>query len=833
METENSSNMTCKEKIKQNYLSYILKFFLYSFILLIVYFLEKLLFNLINFIFYFWFISIIIQIILHLCLLRYLVLTFEFPLINRIGRRIIEYKIGEREASYLFNNLKSLKSSFELVFSSQKPVEELKHLSLIYKNVKDEYLTIKAFYTDFNNMKIKYNKLTLDQNIFYQNIKNLFISFEQSEFLKLLSDIIKKLRKEKKGLIKDLSNNDKEKFYKAKKETEKYLESIQTSSDLVINQMKDYLGEDYYFFYPRYIRNFFKNELFASIQEAQIELESIYELEEKKLKTKDGNILDYIIIKGDNNNDNNNKNLIIICGPNAQVYQMFSRSPLIKKYLDKGIDVLCWNYRGYGFSTGKATFDNLKTDIIEIYDEIKKLNIYKKIGVHGISIGGVPCCYLANQRKEICLLVSDRNFGQIEYIVKDFNYIGLYLVILYKYLFIPSSRNVENYMDTNAYKIILNDPNDEVVNEVGSLKTLLSEEFCNRYLDVDYNNSFDYISNLNNSKDNSIELETLDETNNSILTNSNEKPINSKDNLLNDIIISPLKNKDNNITSLKNKTALDVILLDNKKEFIENLIYIKEALNNKKLIIQNNTICNKILKKFKKEEKDDDEYIHLKEEELENSAGLCDFILDTISICLKKFRSSGDNLFNLINKKGKYNQNLFIENFFNNLFIWGTYEKQDTFGCLYHSTEYIDIMLSEVIRFLNSFLSSQEIASFKKINIIKNIETFYNHLIKIKTNMRFLGIKSNDGFVSLNDGKKYEKELIRLGRGNLVSLDCGHNNVPCSEEIRVLYHYLNQTDIFKKGKEDNIINKEDSNNFGNENIFDNSVDLDSSISNLN
>ena len=834
MEKENTSNITCFEKIKQNFVSYIFKIALYSLIAILLYFLEKLIFNIINLLFYFWFISIIIQIIIHLYILRYLVLALEFPGLYFIPRRILEFKYGKKEAIYLYNELETLKSSFDLIFSDKKPVEELKHLSSIYRNVKTANEIIKTFYRDFTKMKTKFNILTIDQDIFYQNITNLYNSFEQSEYTKLLNNITRILRIEKKYHIKDLSIASKEKINNEKKETEKYIENIKYFIDLIINQIKDYLGLEYYFFYPRYIRNFFKNELFGSLFEVHIELEGIFKFEEKKLKTKDGNILDYIIIKGNNkfiDNDNYDKKLMIMCGPNAQAYQTFSRNSLIKKYLSKGIDVLCWNYRGYGFSTGKATFTNMKSDSIEIYEEIQKLDIYKKIGVHGISIGGVPCCYLANQKKDICLLVSDRNFGQIENIVKSYR-IGKYLVILYKFLFIPSSRNVENYIDTNAYKIILNDPNDEIVNEEGSLKTMLSEDFCSRYLELDYNSSFDSISNFNNSQDTTIELETLDETNNSIITNSNGKNINSKDNLLNDRVIASSMNQKNN-SSYKNKSALDVILADNKQEFINCLINISEALKNKKLMVQNDTICNKVLKKFNKDKKDDDEYIHLKEEELENTTGLCDFIREKIGSCLQKFRSGGDYLFKLITKSGKYNQNLFIENFFNNLFIWGTYDKRDNFGCVYNSTENIDVMLSKVISMLNLFLGSQEISSFKKINIIKNIDTFYNYLIKIRHNMRYLGIRSKDGFVFLYDGNNYEKELIKLGRGNLVSLNCGHNGMPTSEELMVLKHYLKESELFKKEKNENVIQKNDDNDFGDENIFNVSEDLDSSISNLN
>ena len=387
---------------------------------------------------------------------------------------------------------------------------------------------------------------------------------------------------------------------------------------------------------------------------------------------------------------------------------------------------------------------------------------------------------------------------------------------------------MEYYIENDAHKIILNDPNDVIVTEEGSVKTLLSEEFCKRYLELNLNGSFISISN-NNINDNSIELETLDETNTSMLSNTSKIKNNTKDNLLNDIIISPSV-KNDKTQEIKNKSALDILLSDNKNTFIECLINITEALKDEKLNYKKKSFCNKILKIFNKS-KNEINYSQLKEEELQNSASLCDFIKSKMNSVLEKFTSAGDNLCKLISKNTKYQQKLFIENFFNNLFIWGTYDKRDDYGCIYDSTEYIDIMLSKVISMLNLFLNSQEIASYKKINIIKIIENFYNYLIKIKNNMRFLGIRTKNGFVSLSDDNNYEKELIKLGRGNLVWLNCGHNGLLFSEENMVLKHYLKESDLFKKEKNEIIRNDNNDDNFGDENIF--CEDLDSSISNLN
>ena len=830
-----TSNMSCFEKIKRNPLYYFLKFCLLLIIITIIFFIEKFLYYILHLITYFWFISVIFQIILHLLLIRYLVLQVAFAGLCFLINRQIQYRNGKREAVFIYNELSTIKSAIGAIFDNQKPVQELKHLNTIQRNIKSANSVIKSYYKVFSKMKTKFGELTFDQNIFYENLTNLYESFEQSEIIKLLDDIIKQLRAEKIFSIKNLSFEEKERINKEKIEKKKYIGNINSSIELLINQIRDYIGEDYCIFSPRFIRNFFKNYLFCSIQQFHIELDNYFDFEEKKLKTKDGNTLEYIIIKNNKKNNNYDKKLIIICGPNGEPYQVFSRNILLNKYLSQGIDVLCWNYRGYGFSTGKATFNNLKSDVIEIYEEIEKMKIYNKIGVQGISIGGLPSCYLAKQKNNISLLVSDRNFGQIDSIAKNYSF-GKYLVILYKFLLISSSRTVENYMESNVYKIILNDPNDEIVTEEGSLKTLLSEEFCSKYLEL---NEQDYSSiSVYTNKDTTIELETLDDSNNESLNlndNIKQKNNNSKNNLIKNIIVSSSLNA-YKLKKMKNKSALDVILSEDKKSFINCLINICEALKNEKLNINKNSICNKISKKFIKSKIEDDKYSNLKEEEFQNSVGLRDFIKDKMSSCFEIFKSAGDNLNKLMIKTSRYNQNLFIENFFNNLFIWGTYDKRDDYGSVYHSTEYIDGMLSKVIDSLNLFLNSQEIISYKNINIIKDIEDFYNFLIKIKNNIKYLGIRNENNFIFLSNGNNYEKELLKLGRGHFVWLSCGHNGLPSTEENIVFKHYLRESLLFKNEEKNINNNKSQSqeNNYNNikENNFSDSnlEELDTSVS---
>ena len=176
-----------------------------------------------------------------------------------------------------------------------------------------------------------------------------------------------------------------------------------------------------------------------------------------------------------------NKNLIIYCNPNSMTYQFFSPEKFYF-YFEGGCDILFWNYRGYRHSDGFSTFENVKNDIVELYDEIQKLNKYNKIGVHGYSIGGIPAIYLAKNRN-IDLLISDRNFSNFGEIAKMYKLGGL-LKFFCKFFWIDRFDNINDYLFTKnpkCIKVILCDPNDEVVLNNGSLKSGISRYILSKY----------------------------------------------------------------------------------------------------------------------------------------------------------------------------------------------------------------------------------------------------------------------------------------------------------------------------------------------------------------
>lgn len=146
-------------------------------------------------------------------------------------------------------------------------------------------------------------------------------------------------------------------------------------------------------------------------------------------------------------------------------------------------------------------------------------------------------------------------------------------------LLFQSTDNVDNYINTSCYKIVLNDPKDTIVLETCSLKTLISAKLCEKYLicyhedNNNFNNSI--ISTHNN------ELEILSKKNLNISNNQNIPLTTVNDKIsVND---NNVYNKNKKI--LIKRTALDKIFnsVEEKKNFVNVLIELSNILKKNKL----------------------------------------------------------------------------------------------------------------------------------------------------------------------------------------------------------------------------------------------------------
>ena len=95
--------------------------------------------------------------------------------------------------------------------------------------------------------------------------------------------------------------------------------------------------------------------------------------------------------------ENSNDFLIYFYGNGLSVYEIQKRLYYISRQYK--INVVCFDYRGYGFSEGKPSFENLLSDALLIYDYTKKTYNPRKILIFTQSIGTVPGLNIARQKK--------------------------------------------------------------------------------------------------------------------------------------------------------------------------------------------------------------------------------------------------------------------------------------------------------------------------------------------------------------------------------------------------------------------------------------------------
>ena len=781
-------------------------------ILLILYLIEKIIFIILTFITFTSIISFPLQVFLHLLLIRYIILEIAFSGQNLFISRSIFYNYGKVYASHIYNTLVSLRESLSVFNDVRSLVISLKELNTIKRQIDSINYMINHCLDILNKIKNKFHQLTIDQQLFFNNLNYLKESINSGNLIKFIDETIEIIEKNGKNSLADIPDEERDNIVsKISRQDSNNLniQKILVLLRILIDQLNDYLGEHYSCFSKRYIRNYLKNKLFASIEQFQIELIDKFCVEEHQLITKDKCQIEYILLKS--NPQSYSKKLMIICGPNGVPYQIFIRNLRFESYLQSDIDILCWNYRGYGFSKGKPSYNRLRSDVLELFDEVKNNFNYERYGVHGISIGGIPCCHLARNRKEIELMICDRNFGRLDNIAQGF-YCGKFLFFIYKYFFFQSSDNVDNYINVKCDKILLNDSRDQIVLEICSLKTLVAQRLCELYFDCNnnsINNNFNN-ANLNDSNHNSL-IGNFNSHNNELeILSSKKLNGNEQNNILNNSEQISSTKINNNLNNKKiiypKKTALDKILnsVEEKHIFIHSLINISNIINKDKLEVnQKKSFLSKIINLVKKNSV---QYSNLKEEELQNTSGIFDFVKDHMLEILDSVQSAGDTLLSINIYKTDYTKYVFIDNFFNNMFIWGSFVyNRNNENIQIHKLKNVKTIFNYTMKLFDEFINSQEIMSYKQLTLVKEINTIYKYFSQIYQNLENIGLKTKNGFIKLinedliedKNNLTYEKCLMELHRGNYVPLYCGHNGALSKEEKETLDYFLMKTSFMK------------------------------------
>jgi hypothetical protein len=160
----------------------------------------------------------------------------------------------------------------------------------------------------------------------------------------------------------------------------------------------------------------------------------------------------------------------------------------LRFFLQKGINVMIWNYRGYGRSHRQGWFRNYPTpeNIREDADCVlrymkEEMGLRGKFGVYGRSMGGIATCHLSSK---VDMVIMDRTFSNLVRVI-DKKFFGAPAVSVYSTAaFRWDSNNVcrllkspslepgdENDQEEGrqCYKVISCDVQDEMIDLQASL----------------------------------------------------------------------------------------------------------------------------------------------------------------------------------------------------------------------------------------------------------------------------------------------------------------------------------------------------------------------------
>ena len=556
--------------------------------------------------------------------------------------------------------------ALEVILNTQYQIsnKEIKAIESFLHLFEEELIVYDGLYkyvNDNNNKKNNMYKMSKCQIKYYNLLKAINRIFNEND----TKENLLKLNDKKDDFTETLKMNS----FTANQnfENKKNLIKLNMLLKIYKNIIEKYDMKNYTYLSPSYFFNALFNDTFGSLSLYTFQFKHKFEryIVEKNF-TQKGKVHYTLLMNKQKDNINNKSNidvLLLFCLPNGGCYELMPKSK-VEFYLNNGFSLLCWNYKGYGYTKGRANFSNIKTDVLEVYDCIvnnPKYN-FKKISVMGHSIGGVPACYLAKNR-HVDLLISDRNFCDIPRLVNNL-YIGKYLSKIIKCLFLGKTDNIQNFcsfsgnetkignninkLDNNLKalnRIIIYAPDDMLILNDSTLKSGVARYIIKNY--IIYKNGV------------------------------NNQTIKGKENLL-DIVF--------------NKT--DKLRFGNNFLNLIHLYYDQDKNNknkNKAIILDVNNKSNS------------NDYINLKQSDQFEEETLTSFFGKFSGICCDDLNYLSKN------KLSSRRELIFLDNFFNNLLIWGIQgndaNKEESF--IFHSEKGKKALLDSY-QILERFISNNQ-----------------------------------------------------------------------------------------------------------------------------
>ncbi|CAD8211978.1 unnamed protein product [Paramecium octaurelia] len=180
-----------------------------------------------------------------------------------------------------------------------------------------------------------------------------------------------------------------------------------------------------------------------------------------------------------NQSDDQPNNTVLFCNPNGGYYEyMFYDCNWFRFYEQNKINVIVWNYRQYGQSTGQINPKALLQDANTLVNYFREHFNITRFGIQGYSLGGSIAGEVA-LLNNLDFLIVDRTFSSLGQVAsKCFSSrIRMILNIVTDW----DKPIYMNYWNYKGHKLIVQDSKDEIIPYVAQLQVAVAREWFSPY----------------------------------------------------------------------------------------------------------------------------------------------------------------------------------------------------------------------------------------------------------------------------------------------------------------------------------------------------------------
>ncbi|CAD8108203.1 unnamed protein product [Paramecium primaurelia] len=222
--------------------------------------------------------------------------------------------------------------------------------------------------------------------------------------------------------------------------------------------------------------------------------------------------------------DDQPNNTVLFCNPNGGYYEyMFYDCNWFRFYENHQINVIVWNYRQYGQSTGQINPKALLQDANTLVNYFREHYNITRFGIQGYSLGGSIAGEVA-LLNNLDFLIVDRTFSSIGQVAsKCFSSrIRMLLNILTDW----DKPQYMNYWNYKGHKLIVQDSKDEIIPYVAQLQVAIAREWFSPFKEKYFNKITSMLDQESSNFQNFFNQNILNNQQMKLLVNSLSRVVN-------------------------------------------------------------------------------------------------------------------------------------------------------------------------------------------------------------------------------------------------------------------------------------------------------------------